>query len=186
MVNRRGFALAATSGFYGATNDKTIIRFDKAAMRIKNGAYAHIRTTIFNKLGEEVILKGMHHINDNGYHHWATSMEPSKHSTSDEEYRWSEMLESLRKDVECYFGILKQIFAILKYGCRFQDQRVMDDIFFTCVAIRNQMKASQGDNEPWAYETDQIGDTDAQKEGGVFNRMKETRDYHLPVRTCVI
>ena len=34
-------------------------------------------------------------------------MNPSKNSATNEEYEWSEMLESLRKDVECACGILK-------------------------------------------------------------------------------
>ena len=64
---------------------------------------------------------------------------------------WSEMVESLLKDVECTFGILKAIFAILKYGCRFTDMGVMDNIFKTCCTIYNQKLLARGGDEPWVH-----------------------------------
>ena len=73
-------------------------------------------------------MHGCYHINDNGYHKWGTSMEPSKAPENEDELRWSEMLESLRKDVECFFGILKNIFSILKYGSRFKKWEIIDNI----------------------------------------------------------
>ena len=112
LVNHRKLILNVTQGFYGATNDKTIVRFDKAAMDLKAGKYAHFEQEVFDAKGEKKLLKGAYMINDNGYHKWSTMMEPSKTSKSDNELSWSEMLESLRKDVECVFGILKQMFAI--------------------------------------------------------------------------
>ena len=59
------------------------------------------------------------------------------------------MLESLRRDVECLFGELKQEFAVLKYGTRFNDLALMDNIFLTCCAIHNQRKTLAGLNEMW-------------------------------------
>jgi hypothetical protein len=48
-------------------------------------------------------------------------MEPSKNPDGVDYHNSSEMLESLRKDVECLFGELKQEFGILKYGSRFNN-----------------------------------------------------------------
>lgn len=44
---------------------------------------------------------------DNGYLKWSCCIPPMKYPVRYDEKRWSEMLESMRKDVECTFGILK-------------------------------------------------------------------------------
>lgn len=44
---------------------------------------------------------------DNGYLSWPTTIPPIKEPFTFEEARWSKWLESMRKDVECTFGILK-------------------------------------------------------------------------------
>ena len=80
-------------------------------------------------------------------------MEPSKRPADVDDYNWTEMLESLRKDVECLFGELKQEFALLKYGTRFTDLSLMDNIFLTCCAIHNQRKTLAGLNEMWNLDT---------------------------------
>jgi hypothetical protein len=54
------------------------------------------------------------------------------------------MLESLRKDVECLLGELKQEYSILKYGSRFNYLALMDNIFLTCCATDNQRKVLAG------------------------------------------
>ena len=45
-------------------------------------------------------MRGAYGLCDNGYLKWTTMMEPSKHSSNPAETAWSEMLESLRKDIE--------------------------------------------------------------------------------------
>jgi hypothetical protein len=44
---------------------------------------------------------------DNGYLPWSTTVPPIKDPSTIAELRWSKWLESMRKDVECTFGILK-------------------------------------------------------------------------------
>jgi len=43
----------------------------------------------------------------NGYLKWSTTVPPIKIHANEAERRWSKWLESLQKDVECTFGILK-------------------------------------------------------------------------------
>jgi len=68
---------------------------------------------------------------DNGYLKWSTTIPPFKLSTMEKERRWSQWLESLRKDVECTFGILKGRWRILKIGIRLGGVEVADNIFKT-------------------------------------------------------
>jgi hypothetical protein len=46
-------------------------------------------------------------ITDNGYLAWSCTIPSIKSSSSEAEIRFSQWIESLRKDVECTFGILK-------------------------------------------------------------------------------
>lgn len=54
-----------------------------------------------------------------------------------EETRFSRWLESVRKDVECFFGRLKGRFRILKLGFLFRDKGDIDNVWFTCCILHN-------------------------------------------------
>jgi hypothetical protein len=63
--------------------------------------------------------KGLFLICDGGYHLWKMLICPFKDQPDgSSETRWSGLIESLRKDVECLFGILKKRFMILKHAVR--------------------------------------------------------------------
>jgi hypothetical protein len=75
---------------------------------------------------ESVKYRGAWVLVDNGYLQWSTTIAPFKHTSSLKEYRWSEWLESMRKDVECTFGILKGRWRILKSGIRVSGHQATD------------------------------------------------------------
>ena len=52
---------------------------------------------------------------------------------------WRKRLESVRKDIECFFGRLKGRFRILKLPIVYQDKAQIDDIFITCVGLQNML-----------------------------------------------
>ena len=74
---------------------------------------------------------------DNGYLRWSTTIPPFKSAIDRDQLRWSEWLESMRKDVECTFGILKGRFRILKTGIRLHKIEAVDKILLTCCALHN-------------------------------------------------
>jgi hypothetical protein len=151
------------------------VKFDGAMMNMRNGLYSANRYQIYDENGVLMTVEGAYNLCDNGYHKWATMMEPSKRPADQDDYNWTEMLESLRKDVECLFGQMKQEFAILKYGCRFNDLVLMDDIFLTCCAIHNQRKIIAGTNEMWNVENIIEGEEDdlSQDATSIFRRINE-------------
>ena len=79
----------------------------------------------------EVPYKGVWFMVDNGYLSWSCTVPPIKDGTTYPEIRFSEWLESMRKDVECAFGILKGRFTILRYGTRFQSITRCDQLWLT-------------------------------------------------------
>jgi DDE superfamily endonuclease len=75
---------------------------------------------------------------DNGYLNWATTIAPFKNTTTSlKEYRWSEWLESMRKDAESTFGILKWRWRLLKTGIRLHSHKATDMIWKACCALHN-------------------------------------------------
>jgi hypothetical protein len=68
------------------------------------------------------------------------------------EIRWSKWIESLRKDVECTFGILKGRWRILKTGVRCHGVEACDKIWMTCCALHNWLLEIDGLDEQWGSE----------------------------------
>ncbi|CAN0446773.1 unnamed protein product, partial [Pylaiella littoralis] len=69
--------------------------------------------------------------------HWVTLMAPSKYPGDVDDAAFSKMLESVRKDVGCFFGILKRRFRILKLRLAYHCREDIDNIFFTCCILHN-------------------------------------------------
>ena len=60
------------------------------------------------------------------------------------EDRWSENVESVRKDVECIFGILKKRFLILKHPIRLAKEQQIERLFVTCCVLHNLLLEYDG------------------------------------------
>lgn len=84
-----------------------------------------------------VCYRGAWEIVDNGYLPWPTMVPPFKCSTTYAEMRFLKWIESLRKDVECTFGIMKGRFCILKTGIPLHGIAVCNRMWLTCCALHN-------------------------------------------------
>jgi hypothetical protein len=75
---------------------------------------------------------------DNGYLRWPTSISPYANAdcASLQGY-FSTNLESVRKDVECTFGILKKRWRVLNDGFYYRDIKTCQKIFVTCCCLNN-------------------------------------------------
>ena len=84
--------------------------------------------------------RGAYLICDNGYLRWPTSICPcSGVENSSLEGYLSTNLESVRKDVECTFGILKKRWQVLNDGLHYCDIRTCERIFNACCCLHNFM-----------------------------------------------
>ena len=77
---------------------------------------------------------------------------PIKWFQTEKEMRFSKWLESMRKDVECTFGILKARFGILKSGIPLHGEEACDEIWLTCCALHNFLLKEDGLDEGWYRE----------------------------------
>ena len=162
MINHKGFKLAIPSRNYNATvthyhqilgttcghpgtwNDKTLVLFDDLIRGVHEGRlYSEHQFKLYeldsNNNTIEVIYQGAWFIVDNGYLDWSCTVPPMKHPITYEQIRFSEWIESMRKDIECTFGILKHRFAILKNGVRLGSINQCDQVWRTCCALHNRL-----------------------------------------------
>ena len=86
---------------------------------------------------------------DNGYLSWSCTVPPEKDPVSYKHIRFSQLLESTRKDVECTFGITKGRFLVLKYGIRLESIDLCDKLWTTCCALHNCLLFIDGLNKNW-------------------------------------
>ena len=90
---------------------------------------------------------GAYLICDNGYLCWPTSICPyAGCENSSLEGYFSANLESIRKDVECTFGILKKRWQVLNDGLDYQDINKCERIFNACCCLNNLMLDQMGRN----------------------------------------
>ena len=66
-----------------------------------------------------------------------------------DEVRFSEWIESIRKDIECFFGILKKRFTVLMTGVRTHSIKKCDEVFLTCCALHNRLLYLDGLDQDW-------------------------------------
>jgi hypothetical protein len=149
-VNHRRQILSTTLGLPGRWNDKTVVRFDGLLTSIHNGKlYQDVKFNLLNAAGEITEWCGVWILVDGGYLPWSCTLCPLKETESVKAARWSKWAESMRKDVECTFGILKGRWRILKTGIRIQNLTTVDNIWFTCCALHNLLLHADGLHERW-------------------------------------
>ena len=105
----------------------------------------------FNEDNKVIVVKycGCYVIVDNGYLRWSVTVPPIKKTTLRTEIRFSDWVESIRKDVECTFGILKGRWRCLKCGLRLHSLMKSDNIWKTCCALHNMLLEVDGLADGW-------------------------------------
>ena len=95
----------------------------------------------YNARGQICWDNGMYLIWDGGYLCWPQSICPysSVTAASAEEY-YSPNLESVRKDVECTFGIMKKRWKILNNELLYPNHKVCENYFVTCSCLHNMRR----------------------------------------------
>ena len=149
MSVQRRLIQSATRGHGGARNDKTIVRFDSWIHALKTDPqYTTYKYQLYRSDGTIRLLMGLYQLVDGGYHLWRVLQCPLKHTADVDKARWSKQLESVRKDSECVFGILKGRFRILKIPLLFHKIHQIDNIFYTCCVLHNMLLINDGMDIP--------------------------------------
>ena len=93
--------------------------------------------------------RGVYVICDNSYLDWSCTVPPFTMTLMQDEIRWSKWMKSMRKDVECTFGILKGRWRILKAGVCLWGVLKTDDVWLTCCALHNWLLDIDGFGGKW-------------------------------------
>jgi hypothetical protein len=144
-------ALEVVSGFdrqilgissiqFGTRNDKHIVKIDETVKNIRTGWYKDVEWYYYDEQGNKCKAFGVYFVCDGGYLRWPVLICPYQGaSAASQGGYFSSNLESVRKDVECVFGILKKRWKILEYGIRFRDIKVVEKTFVVCCMLHNMM-----------------------------------------------
>jgi hypothetical protein len=103
--------------------------------------YSGFRWNYYDEYGVVQTMKGLYLICDNGYLQWPTLICPfmrSQNSGRLEDY-YSADLESMCKNVECIFGILKGRWTSLEKGFKHRNIASCRKIFVACCILHNMM-----------------------------------------------
>jgi hypothetical protein len=140
--NHRCRILHTTHGGPGRWNDQTIVRSDTFLTSIRDGRI--LTNNEFDLLSYEnegsiisIWYKGAYVIVDSGDWAWSCTIPPFLVTNKIEVTRLSRWVESIWKDVECTFKILKGRWRILKSGVCANSVDKVDEICLTCCALHN-------------------------------------------------
>jgi hypothetical protein len=135
-------------GHPGSRNDKHIARTDRAITDLLYGnGWLRSKSweVVSDANGGRKVFQGLYLICDGGYHRWPCLVYPVKSGTpGSASMKFSAMLESVRKDIEGVFGILKIRFAFLKNFTNLRTHRQIDHAFVTCCILHNILLEENG------------------------------------------
>ena len=154
-VNHRRRILNSTKGHPARFNDKTLVLYDDLINALHDGKYdnSHKFTLLsYDNDGNIINVKyrGCYVIVDNGYLSWSVTVPPLKETNKRSEIRFSEWLESLRKDVECTFEIFESRWRVLRYGIRMHGLLACDRTWLTCLSLHNMLLEVDGLHTKWS------------------------------------
>lgn len=133
-----------TEGFYGTTNDQVVVVNDKYIRRAFAGKFKDCEFKLRDKLGREHIWKGAYFLCDGGYPDITVFLHPGLITWTDGDVLWCEWIESVRKDVECTFGILKARFRFLRNGVEYWDDTLISNAMKTACVLHNMILEFDG------------------------------------------
>jgi Plant transposon protein len=152
ICTSRKFIQSVSPGHPGSRNDKHIARTDPAVMQLLQGngwLQSQSWECVVDASGRRKVFYGVYLICDGGYHRWPCFVYPIKTGLpGSPAMKCSAMIESVRKDIEGVFGILKQRFHFLKSFNKLRRQINIDQAFTTCCILHNILLEEDGYLEP--------------------------------------
>jgi hypothetical protein len=145
VVSHSRMFMHVSKYFYGTWNDKLITVNDTFPVEVWQGErFKHMKFVLLNSRGVPVTYQGVWIAVDGGYQKLACFIDPMHNRFGFPEVVFSEWLESVRKDVECAFGILKIRFRFLRGFVVYQDADIIENAFKTAAMLHNMLLKHDG------------------------------------------
>ena len=178
--------LSVEGGYFGTVNDKCSVKYSKIVKALKNNEFYQeysykIRTG--DGLNDFIELSSYYLISDGGYLDWPCIICGFPPDADPLKFKFTDWIESVRKDVECFFGILKRRFRWLKCPTNIQEKCDIDNAFVTCCIINNMILDHDGldrlweDNVNWKTLSPNDDDEDVNDSDNDYDTDIETQSY---------
>lgn len=128
-----------SEAFFGATNDITMAHLDSYPKEMREGKFADVEFELYDKDGIKRLCKGGYVIVDGGLPKEGMFQNPMTERVSRGAVLCSEWMESVRKDVEGFFGILKMRFRFLKNYIVYHGINVIEAAMTTACILHNML-----------------------------------------------
>ena len=166
-----------SSAYMGSYNDITITANDQLCKDIQGGLLDDVEYTLVDDLGVPRTCHGGYIIVDGGYQKENWLMDPYPIGCSVEEKRYSEWLESVRKDIECTFGLIKMRFRLFLSQIQFHKFKDIEYAWKAAVMLHNLLITYDGnDLSEWERNLD-WSSIDPDLQDGVFENAMLVNDY---------
>ena len=121
-------------------NDKTIVKNDEAIERVRTDPlFKDYQYEIRDKDGSKHMTQGEFLIFDGGYLRWQVLKCGLRDSSAPGYVEWRRKMESVRKDMELYFGRLKKRLKILKTPNLLKKKKNIYDMMFIILSIQKMI-----------------------------------------------
>ena len=152
-VTHNGEVIAIEGPTPGSVNDKTSVKYSTFVNQLKSREiYSSVYFTIRTGVGDDdyILMKFAYLICDGGFVSWSVLINGySQFSHVEREYRFTDWLASVRKDVECFYGRLKQRFRFFINPITLRDPNDITNAFFTACIINNMIIDYDGLTSIW-------------------------------------
>ena len=91
--------------------------------------YKDVEFILYDKDGNPFVVKGAYFLSDNGYPDWRSLVRPINDPQNNTEVYFAEFAESVRKDIECFFGITKARWRFLKNSIQYHSASIISNAF---------------------------------------------------------
>ena len=182
--------VCAVGGFFGATiSDKISVKYSEYVEAVKQKVIGpDIKYKIRTGLGEEdfIEIDRIYLVADGGYVHWPEIICGFPYSNDPFEYKFTDWVASVRKDVECFFGLLKCRFQYFNRPSKVDTAKLLRSIFVTACILHNMILRHDGLNNLWEQELNWSrlngeGDVVEEEDDGEENLEENFVDSYLPV-----
>ena len=163
--------------FKGRWNDKSVAMNDPFIRDLIGGKYKDCEFQLLKENGDMEIWKGLYLVTDGGFFNYSVFVNPYTTRFSRDYLLWSEWLESVRKDVECTFGILKVRFRFLRNAVSYHNASTMENAFKTAAILHNMLLRFDGyDTFEWEHV-----DPEAEDDEDDVEQLQEHRNNNEPL-----
>ena len=164
-------------GMPGASNDINVLDSSPLLDKISSGEFPPRIQYLVNGTVRDLPYM----LADGIYPKWPIFAIPMSEPTTDKEKKYTKLQESVRKDIERAFGILKIRFQCLEKPCKFWKIEQIENMVKTCIIFHNMIIATRNQDVLFDEydESETMDSTESTEVQGAISYQNEDDHYRL-------